>query len=218
MTVKKAFTLTELLIALGIIGAIAAVSIPTLVSTINKRALTGQLKNTTASIQQLMSDQMVTKKTKKLSETDFASPATLLRNENFSIATTCANPQTDCWKTTASGNDKITYKNLDGSVNNIGADSAVVLKNGAILAYKSVSRNLDGDKIIGNFYFDVNGNEPPNICGRDLFAIYVTENGKITNWDGNENKTAEEYISTCKSGTGSSCYTAVVRSGWKMDY
>lgn len=220
MISKKAFTLTELLIALGIIGAIAAISIPTLVSTINKRALTAQLKNVTGSIQQLMADQMVMKKTKKLSETDFASAATLLTNENFSIASVCANAQTDCWKTTATGSDKITYKMLNGSASTVRNASTVILKNGAILDYITLSIDIDGgkDKIIGNFYVDVNGNEPPNIWGRDIFSLYVTENGKITNYNGDESKTAEEYIATCKSSAGSYCYTAIVRSGWKMDY
>ena len=61
---KQAFTLTELLIALGIIGAIAAISIPSLMTSINNRILTNQLKSTVGAIQQLMNDEMVTKNTK----------------------------------------------------------------------------------------------------------------------------------------------------------
>ena len=65
-TNKSAFTLTELLIALGVIGAIAAISIPSLMSTINNKIHATELKNTVASIQQLISDQMIAHKTKTL--------------------------------------------------------------------------------------------------------------------------------------------------------
>ncbi len=43
-TNKSAFTLTELLIALGVIGAIAAISIPSLMSTINNKIHATELK------------------------------------------------------------------------------------------------------------------------------------------------------------------------------
>lgn len=41
---KKAFTLTELLIALAIVGALAALAIPSLVEDINRKLLISQLK------------------------------------------------------------------------------------------------------------------------------------------------------------------------------
>lgn len=51
---RMAFTLAEVLITLGIIGVVAAITIPTLLSNYSKRVLEGQLKVTYASIQQTM--------------------------------------------------------------------------------------------------------------------------------------------------------------------
>ena len=48
---KKAFTLTELLIALAIVGALAALAIPSLVEDINRKLLISQLKNTVVMVQ-----------------------------------------------------------------------------------------------------------------------------------------------------------------------
>ena len=63
---KKAFTLTELLIALGIIGAIAAMAIPSTINKIHNNTLATSLKSNVAAIQQIVSDQLVLKRTKDL--------------------------------------------------------------------------------------------------------------------------------------------------------
>ena len=81
---KRAFTLTELLIALGIVGAIAAISIPSLMSTINNRVLASQLKNTVVGIQQVIDEQLTRNNTMSLSDTDFSSTNKLLSETNFS--------------------------------------------------------------------------------------------------------------------------------------
>lgn len=225
-TNKLAFTLTELLIALGVIGAIAAISIPSLMSTINNRIHATELKNTVASIQQLISDQMVAHKTKNLEDTDFANPALLLTENNFSIVKKCTDAtsaKNDCWKIGTTG--VRTYKSLNGSSITPwnGANYTVVTKNGAILAYTLREiYTTDGDKIIGYFRVDVNGSDSPNISGRDYFTFYVTKSGKIvdhyatqTNGD---SATIDTKIEACMRGTLGTCYGAVVDSGWKITY
>ena len=74
MKLKKlfsAFTLTELLIALAILGALAGMAIPSLMEGLQKKQLTLQLKNTIAGIQQIAHNQMIAKNTKDLTLTDF---------------------------------------------------------------------------------------------------------------------------------------------------
>ena len=75
---KKAFTLSELLIALAIVGAIAALAIPSVIEDMNRRVLANQLKNVSLSIQQLIGEQLIHNKTQNLKYTDFASPTNLL--------------------------------------------------------------------------------------------------------------------------------------------
>lgn len=50
----KAFTLAEVLITLGIIGVVAAMTIPTLISKIGKRQLETQIKASYSTIAQTM--------------------------------------------------------------------------------------------------------------------------------------------------------------------
>lgn len=221
---KNAFTLTELLIALGIIGAIAAISIPSLMSSINNRILVNQLKNMNGAFQQLASDQMVSQKTKDLKETDFANPSNLLSDAYFAVTQTCtaAEAASKCWKTT--GANKITYRKIsDKSTTTISGPTytSAILKNGAVVGYTTHDTAIAGttdDKIIGEFCFDVNGTDYPNISGRDYFCIEVTKKGKLID-NSNPNLSTATKINNCKTGVGANnCYGAIVDSGWQMPY
>lgn len=53
-TSKSGFTLAEVLITLSIIGIVAAITIPTLISTYRKKQLEAQVKVTYANIQQTL--------------------------------------------------------------------------------------------------------------------------------------------------------------------
>lgn len=219
----KAFTLTELLIALGIIGAIAALSIPSLMNAINNRMMVTQLKSNITAIQQLASDSLVTSSSRSLEDTDFGDPAKLLTEGNFAIQKKCPDPAADCWKTTAATN-KIEYKNQMKVVCGIAGATypSVILKNGTIIGYSKTDSEIKGmpdDKIIGEFCFDINGNDYPNIAGRDYFCVYVTKKGKLIDLP-DTNINTETKIANCKAGIGGSnqCYGAIVDSGWTMPY
>ena len=54
MVFKRGFTLAEVLITLGIIGVVAAITIPSLISKIGKRQLESQIKASYATIAQTM--------------------------------------------------------------------------------------------------------------------------------------------------------------------
>ncbi|MBD5401378.1 type II secretion system protein [bacterium] len=222
---SKAFTLTELLVALGIIGAIAAMSIPSLMNHINRQTLTTQLKGLIGSFQQLTTDQMVKYKTKSLTNTDFTDPAKLLTEENFAMAQDCGDTTAgakNCWKTSATGTAKIQYRLLSNTNTGIAGPGykSIILKNGAIVGYRLTSEDLtDGDKMIGEFCYDINGNEPPNMSGRDYFCTFVTSRGKLIDTADGTTLTVDEKIRKCTEGHGANyCYGATVDSGWKMTY
>lgn len=215
--IKKGFTLTELLIALGIIGAIAAVSIPNLVGAINKKQLTLQAKNTVTSINQMMSDELVDKKTKTLKETDFSNPKALMTVNHFTIATECASAAS-CWTESYKVLSNKSAARIPGGAE--GEMATVILKNGTILSYKLFPGEMpDGDKMFGIFYFDVNGIEPPNILGRDYFSFVVTEKGRTTHASQSQTWTNDSLKASCLNGnlmTG--CLPYIQNNGWKMDY
>jgi len=224
----SAFTLTELLIALGIIGAIAAVSIPTLVNNINKRMLVTQLKSHITAMHQLMNDQMIKHKTRNLKETDFADIDKLLTSENFAISKTCpVGKGADCWteKYRPLNNMSAGSGTVTTPANYYTASKTVVLKNGMLLScqpHKVTVADGSGKKTLAFCVFDVNGSAGPNVNGRDYFAYFVTEDGQLMD-DLQVTKgltyNEETWTEYCKRPTAHSvCVTLIQNSGWKMNY
>lgn len=215
----KAFTLTELLIALTIIGAVSAMAIPNLIEGLHKRTLTTQLKNIYGTVQELAREQLATRNTKNLLDTDFGDPEKLLTDKNFQITKKC---------TSASACFNQQYKTLNKAVTTRVYESnpkTVVLKGGQIISYQKYIHEykIDGgkDRAIGLFYVDVNGADKPNIIGRDVFWFYITEKGKVVDHylakgDAYDKATA---LSQCKSGYMiTACISLVMRNGWEMNY
>ena len=166
---KKGFTLSELLMALTIVGIIAVLTVPVMMNNVHNKMFATQVKNMSAMIEQLAKDELIVNRTRDLSDTDFGDAAKLLTDTHFAITKNCAPDKSlsDCWKTSASGASKVTYKKLDGSaMGNFTASRTVILKNGVILKYNTESN--DG-KTVGFFMFDINGNDKPNMLGRDLY-------------------------------------------------
>lgn len=193
----KAFTLSELLIALGIIGVIATLSIPSIVSTIQYNILATQLKNNVVAIQQLIDDQKIEHKTKNLADTDFKNAASF-----YSIM----NKAQDCTGDTKCWGDQ--YRTILGdkvSDNDQTPTGGIKLKNGATISY---SKNIDELGLwIGTIDIDVNGPEQPNIIGRDRFQFGITINGKIVGVHSDEEKSCRE---------AAVCFDAIMKNNWKM--
>ena len=201
---KRAFTLTELLIALGIIGTIAALCIPSLMTTINNKSLAIQLQNNVAAVQQAIANQKIIKNTKDLTETAFANETDFYALFQSSKGETCsASSTTKCWGDS--------YRVIGGgapSYDLVPEGNAIRLKNGATIAYKT-GNNGDayGNKQLCEIFIDVNGADEPNIVGRDLFAFFISKNGTIS---GNRSVNP----GTCD--TPSECFNALVKNNYNV--
>ena len=217
---KRGFTLSELLLSLTIVGIVAVLTVPVLINNIQKKLFSTQIKNMAAEIEQLAQDLLLSNRTRDLADTDFGDPEKLLSDDHFSISKTCGKEQSlaNCWKTSATGKDKVTYKSLNKSDVDLANGLTIILKNGVMLRYDLQSN--DG-KTLGRFAVDVNGNDKPNIFGRDFFNFYITPKGHIVDIStvNSENADLNTKISKCKTESDASyCYGALVDNNWKMDY
>ena len=171
-----------------------------------------------ANIQQVAQDELITHRTRDLSDTDFGDPELLLTDKHFSIAETCSASTAlkDCWKVNATGKDKIVYKTIRGSITSFSLNrKSIFLKNGVLLSY--ILKSNDG-KTVGYFTIDLNGNDKPNVWGRDAFVFYITPKGEITDIATITN--VQPQIGKCQGGTNipAWCYSLLVSKNWKMDY
>lgn len=180
---KQAFTLAEVLITLGIIGIVAAMTIPSLMNQTNDTEL----------------------KTKwKKSFSTLANATNLMKNDNGGVMTGIFTSGGGSMLTTYSNYLSVAqscptnsvsegciasqnYKGLDGTGNGGGDGMNVpgmVLADGTSVIFKaySVASALNCNysyvpQMCGTIYIDVNGLKGPNTMGRDLFLVFVTQNG-----------------------------------------
>ena len=179
-------------------------------------------------MQQLINDQMAMNKTRNLSETDFADPATLLTSSNFAISQTCSSAKS-CWTEH--------YRKLNGMSGMSGESTegipggsfygnipTVILKDGTLLSCDKRSGGSglpEDDKVIMWCFVDLNGKDSPNVNGRDYFSYYITKKGNLM--DDNQIQgipyNESTWFEQCKSGSKRSvCVTLIQNQGWKMTY
>ena len=168
---KFGFTLAEVLITLGIIGVVAAMTIPSLMTTFQKRETVSKLKSTYSIISQAI----------KLSENDNGELETwdyTLDNEQW-VSTYLKNymkmSSIQSWRYGMWQN----WKLLDGSVLNWGSSMysspRYVLANGVLISFYVNSYSGAGNFIKQGVWIiaDINGNSGPNRMGRDLFVMSI---------------------------------------------
>ena len=177
--VKFAFTLAEVLITLGIIGIVAAITIPTLSQKLYEKRTVTQLR----AVQSILAQAIKAAEAEDgevegwglkqdRSKEDAELIAEKLR-KHMKVAHDCGTePDTNgfCFPNTTytylNGNKSPNYANLDYYYK-------IVLNNGASIFIQSYPDNPDNDEGYINFNVDVNGPKPPNTVGKDLFLIIV---------------------------------------------
>ena len=181
---RVAFTLAEVLITLGIIGVVAALTIPTLNKKINAIYVKTRLKQTFAIITQAM----------KYTQNEFGDLETWGFNGDWNSThdmdifsgyfNRYLKITLDCGYTNEKGCvvNAPNYE-IDGQPNSVNYATCtkpyyykLLLQNGASLYYRTGNRPEDGgDPNKMYIFIDVNGQKGPNTWGRDIFEYSSTK-------------------------------------------
>lgn len=225
---KRGFNLSEVLITLGIVGIISAITLPTLIKNYQKTILVAQLKTTYTIVQQGFRKMLADDAVDRLQDTtawqyvpeegcrvwqDFSTePCKSFFNELSKYLPIVGKGKIEGYKT---------YY-FDGSEAKLWGymGSGLILKNGAILYYASFS-SLNPDRVADYGWIDVNGKKPPNIYGRDIFRFdNITSNGKLTvpNTIHGDNACCNPNITGGGEFANYSCVRRIIQNGWKMNY
>lgn len=190
---KKAFTLAEVLIALVIIGVIAAITMPILSNSYNDKMYISALKKNYSVLSNAFN---LTKKYdyNEYTDWDHTDQSTEVIYNNYKILKKylhvlreCVD-EVGCWSdditkdpngeeaTSASakgiGNNIVTFTLNDGT--NVCID---YWSQGDATKLFGVSQDLLDDTL--SIFVDVNGDKKPNKLGRDVFAFVLTRNGIV---------------------------------------
>jgi len=207
MKLKKGFTLAEALVTLVIIGVVAAITIPPLVTKYKKTTWIKALRVNYQILNQGFTKMVADNGVDFIWDTDVFSNIKQGRcQSSHNIqGTNCKNflPKLyDYFKIDSIGTlDGYKFKYMNGT-ENIHTGNAIKLANGAIIisySFLNFDENYNTERckavteaggkmcaIAGDFTIDINGLKEPNTYGRDIFEFLLTEKGRVVPYAGND--------------------------------
>ena len=190
------FTLAEVLVTLGIIGVVAALTTPTLVANINRQGYATALKTTVSDLQNAFATAMEEQNASGLNEL----PAWSERSKYYLTSNSSDhdknlyydfmrkylklksvfNAAADTYYTSYGTNSYSMNKSggIGSKTNMDGRFLTVELKNGATVFYVRYS-NTYTPEFAGEILIDVNGAEGPNVFARDIHRFVLSDDGKL---------------------------------------
>ena len=230
---RVAFTLAEVLITLGIIGVVAAITLPTVIEKYQKQVVINKLKKNYTTIAQTLI--IAQKDNGGMESWDFSDFGNISEGNAFAVvlpqvAKTYFVPYLDVLYDCGIECKKVSddYRFLNGQpfnqLNTI-LYYTVYLKDGSIVF---ISVNNDGVKMFNLILrVDINGNKGPNTFGKDVFSYDLKTDGTNnifkTKFSGPISTTIDRQtllndpLDGCKKGLrGIYCGAIIQYDGWQI--
>lgn len=214
-----AFTLSELLVTLSIVGVVSALTVPTMINKYQAQANVTQLRKVYFDLSQAIDLLLTDEGKNSISATSLKDDPGIFLKKYLRINQDCGSNLTPCFANS--------YKNINSgsSVNLVcnGKGKTVLTTAGyAVCIY-----NLNN---VPDVLVDINGPEKPNIAGRDLFTFSIYSDGSLDenmspldkiNMSADDmkqrrNDMAAKCLSTDYNAIG--CFSKILNANWKMDY
>ena len=221
MNMKNGFTLSEVLITLGIIGVVTTMTLPSLIANYQKKVWLNQLKKTVATLEQGFQKMMADDGVDKLTDTtvwSYALNSTMgeCYSDSYANDEMCTKffnewkkffniveinlPQSEYKWNFLWNND---YDDMSG-------DYFIKFANGLWIDAYFLTNPHDANNFT-YIQFDLNGQKRPNKYGRDIFVFALTNNGKLVS-----NGEPDDCLK--KTNSGADCAARIIENGWEMDY
>ncbi len=221
---KKAFTLAEVLITLGIIGVVVALTIPTLISKYQEKVTITKLKKVysilqtayTAAEAEYGKPRYWTETTDETVENSITAWNTL--TQYITNKKDCSTRNSNCF---ASQYYDLNGEKVYAEALNWQNHNKILLPDGiaiyATINWLSWPSSLNGYWPVGQIIVDVNGPKGPNVAGKDYFRFYLTTERGVVPCG------AQVYPEDNTWGVGmhsgdDSCFTGWVLQNENMNY
>ncbi len=226
---RKGFTLAETLITLGIIGVVATLTLPNLVSNYKKKVYVAQIQKAYNQLFNAFSNVMLDEEVDDLSDSSLSTDEGVeaFLKKYFKAVLFCK-PDEDgsnknSIKNCLAENYLNIQKNRQMSATSMISGTLVtcaVINTGAAICLKPFTSSNNSVQVS----IDVNGKNKPNIAGYDFYSLLVnsdtSEAVSFTNTDFESFK--ESCLSDEGEGTTSRCALWFIpylqANGWTMDY
>ncbi len=234
------FTLAEVLIAVVIVGVIAAITIPGVVANYNKKVLATQLQKNYVELQEML----LTLKTENYQKGLYGSrlnqktgysvsgTAGSFLRDYYKVTQDCVYDTQPCFADKYADISTMTDTDFDCSGYSVNvASGAAICIIPAKITEEEQSDASGGTTTVETknpaiVYIDVNGAKDPNIGGRDMFTFNIYEDFTIDEIDPAEadlstieSDREELYNNNClTSSIGKGCFSKILTDNWTMNY
>lgn len=237
IVIYNAFTLAEVLVTLGIIGVVSAMTVPTLMQNYQRKSYVTQLHKVYNELQQAFIQEITERNAINLKEAGLTSDASIVNfmKKRFKVVQDCEDSTSPCFA------DE--YSSMDGSSKGAIVNgtrnpfsSCYTIASGASICLGYLSTENE-EQLSGAVYVDINGKQGPNIGGRDMFTMRYYNDGTIdvytvtpecransdncnSNYGSNpKDKRESRYSQVCvKSKEGDDCIGKLLNDNWEMTY
>lgn len=224
---KTGFTLAEVLITLGIIGVVAAMTMPTLIQKQQEKVTVNQLKKVYTTLAQTIT----------LAQSDYGSPESwdwgdsANKEDTYQVLKKYFVPYMKVTRLCRKGEGcvpDVMYRRLNGTdhANYKNENPAIILHDGTLIfmwvgVYSDGSVNSSA-QVLCYLFVDLNGSHLPNQFGRDTFMFAVTPQGMWPVGLVGEKYGIRDFTNTCRRNidsylNGIGC-TAWIIYNENMDY
>ena len=213
LIMKKAFTLAEVLVTLGIIGVVSAMTVPTLMQNHQRKTYVTQLHKVYNEISQVLLQYQSDRNAVNLTEAGLTSDEAFQNaiESYMKVVSTCDTMGSPCFSDS--------YKDLNGAATSgiqLNHKSYVIANGASLRPYYQKA----ADKLY-NLYVDINGQQGPNILGRDLFVMGVYNNGLLDVYSNGVVTAPLTKEQREKAGEASAAWTPfanILNDNWEMNY
>lgn len=164
MKKKTAFTLAEVLVTIGIIGIVSAITMPTLISNHQNKVFATSIQKIYSDINQAITRLMSDKQTENLLEAGLRGQSEV---DSFVEKYFKINGKT--------GNEYIAVTKTDDTKLELGNNTLYNLAGGGNIAFIS-------DNGLIHVFVDTNAGQKPNTIGRDIFVMTINIDGSIVGY------------------------------------
>lgn len=220
---KSGFTLAEVLITLGIIGIVAAMTLPSLVNKYKKQEAITRLQKTYTVLNQALKMSEANNETyeywQAASDMGAGEYFDKYWKPYFKISRRC-NTYKECGYSSLAPWTLLNGQKSTLSVVLPNLRSTFYTPDGVLIAISAFTggTNLDdpGSAVDTSIYVDINGPKNPNQYGKDFFIFVRTKKGVMPYGYDKTKAVVDNNCSTVSNGSGSHCSAKLAKDGWRM--
>ena len=220
---KSAFTLSEILITLAIVGIISVLTLPSMVGNFSTKANLATLKATYQQVGDALSQAMIDQGVRNVIDLEFDGDNNAEKIASFvsrylEMAKDCGNQAGNCF---AQSYNTYTGENVQTPFANNGVafSEYVKLVNGASVAF--IIDLVDGNSEDMYVLIDVNGPDKPNVFGKDTFVSSIRTNGSL-GWAVLSSDFLDDMKSDCggsnDASSAESCFELLKAKNWDIEH